>query len=327
MFTLKMKSFWIIFCWFCPAALFAQELVVINHGGSAAYQAPLRAAKDEGLFEKYGVKAELVGVQGASRQIDDLLRGRAQFSHVVAVGPVAAALAGADLVIVAGAFNKFPWSLAARKSMDQPADLPGKRIGIAEPGGYVELSLRAALKEWKVPLQKVAFVSSGDAAARRDALIANRVDATLLMPPETFYVERHQLRILAHLGEFNPGIPLDLLVVRRSYLATNRAVVKRVLQAYVEAVRLMQSDKQKALAVYRHMLEEDNPTTLEAIHESLARHFSFPPRVSREGLRLTANLIAEQRGVAKRPADIIEHLVDESLLGELEREGFFQNPR
>jgi ABC-type nitrate/sulfonate/bicarbonate transport system substrate-binding protein len=323
-FTLKIKSFWIIFCLFLPADLFAEDLVVINHGGSAAYQAPLWAAKEEGLFEKYGVKAELAGVHGAARQIDDLLRGRAQFSHVVAVGPVAAALNGADVVIVAGAFNKFPWSLAGRKSMDRPADLPGKRIGIAEPGGYVELSLRVALKEWNIPLQKVALVSSGDAAARRDALIANRVDATLLMPPETFYVEKRKLRILAHLGELSPAIPLDLLVARRSYLAQNRAVVKRVLQAYIEAVRLMQSDKQKAMAVYRNMLGEDNPIAQEAIHESLARHFSFPPRVSREGLRLTANLIAEQRGVAKRPADI-ERLVDESLLDELEREGFFKN--
>jgi NitT/TauT family transport system substrate-binding protein len=324
MFSLKMKVFWIIFGLFLPAALFAQERVVINHGGSAAYQAPLWAAKEEGLFEKYGIKVELAGVHGAAQQIDDLLRGRAEFSHVVAVGPVAAALNGADIVIVAGAFNKFPWSLAARKSMDQPADLAGKRIAIAEPGGYVDLSVRAALKEWKIPLEKVGLVSSGDAAARRDALIASRVDATLLMVPETFYVERIRLRILVHLGDFNPAIPLDLLVARRSYLARNRAVVKRVLQAYVEAVRLIQSDKQKAMAVYRTMLHEDLPITLEAIHESLARQFSFPPRVSREGLSLTANLIAAQRGLAKRPADI-ERLVDESLLDELEREGFFKN--
>lgn len=323
MFTLKIKFFWIIFGFFLPAALFAQERVVLNHGGSAPYQAPLWAAKKEGLFDKYRVKAELVGVHGAAGQIDDLLRGGAQFSHVAAVGPIAAALNGADVVIVAGAFNKFPWSLAARKSMDEPADLAGKRIAIAEPGGYVELSLRVALKQWNIPLQKVGLVSSGDAAARSDALLANRVDATLLMPPETFNVERHQLRILAHLSAFNPAIPLDLLVARRSYLAQNRAVVKRVLQAYVEAVRLMQSDKQKAMTVYHYMMDELQPLSLEAIHESLARQFSFPPRVSREGLRLTANLIAEQRGIAKRPADI-ERLVDESLLDELEREGFFK---
>ena len=118
MFTLKTNLFWILFCLVLPAGLLAQERVVINHGGSAAYQAPLWAAKEEGLFEKYGVKAELVGVHGAAQQIDDLLRGRAHFSHGVAVGPIAAALGGADLVIVAGAFNKFPWSLAARKSMD-----------------------------------------------------------------------------------------------------------------------------------------------------------------------------------------------------------------
>jgi ABC-type nitrate/sulfonate/bicarbonate transport system substrate-binding protein len=316
---------WIIFSFLLlPAYLFAQERYLISYGGSAGYQVPIRVAKELGLLDKYRVNAELVAIPGSAKQIDLLLGGGIQFSHTAAVGPISAFLKGADMAIVAGAFNRSPWNIVTHGVIQTPTDLIGKKIAVGMPGGDVELSLILALKDWGVPLQAVEIVPSGDSATRFNALARKEVDAAVLAPPETFTAERKRLRVLANMGRLEPSVPLDVIVTRRSFLQKNRAVVKNFLKAFVESVHLVKTNREKTIGVYQNMLaEDDSPMLAVALYEYYARQFSFPPRVSREGLRITAELLGQRNGFRKRAAEV-GRIVDESILDELEREGFFK---
>lgn len=306
------------------SSLSAQDRYVVSYGGFSGYQIPIWVAKDLGLFEKYKISVELVMVPGSSRQMQALLGGSIHFAHTDATGPVTAFLRGAaDLVIVAGALNRFPLSVVTQMEIRQPADLVGKKIGIVNFGGQNELSVVLALKEWNIPKEAVTIIPSGSTDTRLLALTTKAIDATVLAPPDTIKAEKLGLRILAHMSDMNAAFVLDAIVTRRSFLEKNRGNVKRFLQAYIEAVHTVKTNKEKTVTVYQKMLKQRDHEIMGQTFDYYAPRFSMPPRVSREGLRTTAEFITQRQGGLK-PAVEVERMLDESLLEELEREGFFK---
>ncbi|HEY2987770.1 MAG TPA: ABC transporter substrate-binding protein [Candidatus Binatia bacterium] len=325
-----MKFVWLIFFLLLSADLLAQEKsavkYAISRGGSAAYESPVSVIKELRLLEKYKLNGEVVSVSGSSKQIEALLDGRSHFSQTDSAAPVAAFLRGADLVLVAGALNKFPWSIATQSSIHEPADLIGKKIGIANFGGQQELSIWLILKEWNIPASAVHIVPSGDAVNRLVGLSTKALDAAVLAPPDTFTAAKMGLPILANLAEMKTALPLDVVATRRSLFEKNRDAVKRLLRAFVEAVHVAKTNRSKMIAVLQKQLREDDPIAAAGVYEYHAVQFSFPPRIDREGLRLAAQLIAEKIGPAKHLSEI-DRLVDESILDEFEKEGFFKSLR
>jgi ABC-type nitrate/sulfonate/bicarbonate transport system substrate-binding protein len=98
---------------------------------------PIWVTKEFGLLEKHQLRGELVMIPGGSRQMQALIGGSIQFSHIDSTGPITAIQRGAELVIVAGALNKFPFSFVTQKEIRQPSDLIGKKIGIVNFGGQM----------------------------------------------------------------------------------------------------------------------------------------------------------------------------------------------
>jgi hypothetical protein len=68
-------------------------------------------------------------------------------------------------------------------------------------------------------------------------------------------------------------------------------------------------------------LKQDNPTALEQTYRYFAPQFSFPTRVSLNGMRNTLEMIAKEDSKVDTN---VGRYVDESLLDELEKEGFFK---
>ncbi|HVO94682.1 MAG TPA: hypothetical protein VMT22_17665 [Terriglobales bacterium] len=71
----------------------------------------------------------------------------------------------------------------------------------------------------------------------------------------------------------------------------------------------------------RRMRVED-PETIKSTYDYFAPRFSFPPRISRSGVRDTLAFYAEQNPEFKNRK--AEEFVDSSIMDELEREGFFK---
>ena len=307
-----------------PAICRAQEHYLIAYGGFAGFQAPIWAAKDLGLLNKYGLSGDVVMVPGSTREIQALLGGSVQFAQVDAVTTINAVNQGADLVIISGSLNTFPFSFVAQKEIRKPEDLAGKKIGIVGFGGANELAVVLALKEWNVPRNSVTIIQSGGAANRLVALSAKALDATVLAYPELGEAVRMGMTVLAHMRDMKTAaFPMNVIAVRRTFLETNRAQVKRFQQAYAEATYQFLNSKDKALAVLSKRLQQKNPTAIEETYRYFATSFSFPTRVSQQGLRNTLEMIA-QRTPGTKPETNLGKFLDESTIDELEREGFFK---
>ena len=300
------------------ASLCAQEKILVSYDGHSGFQGPIWTAKDLGLFEKHGLSAELVMIPGGARAMQALVSGSTHFAQGSATAPISVRLQGGDVAMIATALNKFPFSLVAQKEIRKPADLVGKKIGIVNFGGSNELAVALALKEWNIPRQAVTLLPSGEAANRLIALSTKALDATVLSPPYTAEAVRMGMSILAHMSEMKALFPQTVITARRSFLEKNREAVKRFVRAYSEAIYQFMTNKEAATAVYTKRLKQKNPEVIKETYDYYAGKFSLPPRAEREGLRNAAGLMGQGKVVE------VEQFLDESVIEELEREGFYK---
>ncbi|MDP2605049.1 MAG: ABC transporter substrate-binding protein [Deltaproteobacteria bacterium] len=312
----------IVFSLGAPLALFAQERYAISYGGTAGFQASIWAMKDLGALEKYGLDADVVLVPGTTRGIQGLLGGSLHFAQVDAAGALTAILNGADLVLVGGTMNKIPFSMVTQPEIRDPKQLKGKKIGVVNFGGANEFAVLAALKEWDIPAQSVTIMAAGGAANRLVGLSAKALDATVLSPPETLKAEQLGFRILLHLSELKASFPMNMIAVRGAFLEKNRDAVKRFLKAHSDAVYQFKHDKKKGVRVYQKRLRQKEAAVIDATYDYYAPKFEVPPRVNREGLEFTAKFVMGR--VAGGKTLDINKILDESILDELDKEGFFK---
>jgi ABC-type nitrate/sulfonate/bicarbonate transport system substrate-binding protein len=307
-----------------PAGLAAQESYLVAYAGFAGFQAPVWAPKDLGLMEKYGFNGDVVLVPGSVRQIQALQGGSIHFAQVDAATAINAINQGADLILLSGSLNSFPYSFVAQKEIRKPQDLAGKKIGVLAVGGATETATILALKAWNVPRQSVTIFPAGDTVGRIAALSTRAIDATVLSYPDINEAIRIGMHALAEMSEMKEAsFPMNVLAARRSFVEKNRETVKRLQQAYAEGTYLFINDKEKGLAVLAKRLRQKNPKVLEETYQYFAKKFSFPTRVSQAGLRNTLELLSQRTPGAKIDMNLSRYL-DESTLDELEREGFFK---
>jgi taurine transport system substrate-binding protein len=309
-----------------PFAVFAEDGVVVSYDGYAGFQGPLWAAKDLDLFKKYGLKAEMVLITGSTRAMAALISGSSDFAQGSASASIPIRLRGGDIVIIAAALNKFPFSVVTQKEIRDPSDLIGKKIGILNFGGSTDLAITLAFREWNIPRQAVTIFASGGAPERLAALSTRAIDASVLSPPETLVAARLGMNILAHLSDLKAAFPQTVITVRRSFLEKNRDAAKRFVRAYSEAIYQFKTEKAKGMAVYANRLKQQDSKVLDATYDYFAPKFSFPPRVERDGLRNALELVSDRDREAKGEINV-EQFIDERVIDELEKEGFFKNMR
>ena len=302
----------------------AQQLHIHSGAGVSATQLPFWTAKHLGIYAKYGLTVELVAISSGARGMQALVGGSTQSANMAAMSPIRTVLAGGEVAIVAGYLNKSLFKLVSQRDIRKPADLRGKRIGLANFGGSTEFGVLMALKELNVPRESVKLMPYGGSGARYAALEAKGLDATLLPYGEALVAEKRGFTILADLPELVTEFPDRLIIMRRSSLEKDRGNVKRFLQATTEALFEIKSknSRERIVTILAKELKVDRKQA-EENYEEYHDAFSLPPRVGRKGLAAVLELMQHEIGKSKAELDV-NRFVDESILDELEKEGFFK---
>ena len=233
------------------------------------------------MLTKYGINADLILTPGSTRQIQAMLGNSVHFAQVDAVTTINAIAQGADLVMISGSLNTFPFSFVAQKEIRKPEDLTGKKVGIVGFGGANELAVLLALKEWNMPRNAVTILQAGGAPQRYLGLVTKVLDATVLAQPEIGEAQRNGMNVLVHMRDMKTAaFPMNVMVVRRSFLQQNRDLVKRYQQAYAEATYQLLNSKEKATAVLSKWLQQKNPKAIDETYQYIATSFAFPTRIA-----------------------------------------------
>lgn len=307
---------------FSSNAAQAQEKIRLAHSALESSNSVWYLAKDLGLYKKYGLDADLLFIPSTTTSVSSLVAGDVQMANASGGGVASAVVAGADLVMVSCYLNSLPYELVVNESIKSAEDLKGKSIGISRVGSASDVAARALIKGLGLePDKQVPIMQVGGPAERAASFRTGRI-AGFPSPPGIIHLTKGMpFRILIGTADFPKRFefPYICATTTKSYLARQRETVKRVLMAHIEAVHYFKTHKDESKKIVAKYSRINNEDYLEAAYAASAKLYDTVPRVTRAGTEIQI-----KEATSRKPGAQLrfEDMVDESLIRELEKNGF-----
>ena len=327
--TLSCLSLLLLFCLLQDQALAAAaalQKVVITPASFSDREGMLVVAQRQGLFRKYNLDAQVVLMPNAPLALSALTSGDSQFYYGTTSGTsLGSVLNGLDGVFVAGFVNRLVGAFAVGRAIKTPADLKGKKIGVASLGGGNWMFTMLAFEHWGIDPKRdnITFRIIGDTGVRVQAIATGIIDGSILGYTHGAMLQRQGFPILADLAELNVPFQDSGLFTRKSFLAQHPETVENVLRALVDAIAFIQEPENKA-AVLKSLAQwlrlpkpEDALEGYDFMRKMYARRIY--PNV--DGIRNAIRLLTvtnEKFGRLKA-----EDVFDDRIVRKLEKEGLF----
>jgi NitT/TauT family transport system substrate-binding protein len=315
----------IVTLWFTPVNLApAAQPDTLNLSYSALVPsgAPFWIGQELRLFEREGLKTQLLYINAATRVMAAILAGEVQLS-LSGVGALVSAFGqGSDPVAIAGAVNKINVSIFARPEIRAPDDLKGKRMGITRFGGLYDFSATYALKKWGLQAGKdVVLIQIGDTPSLMSAMAGQSIHAATLQPPFTIRAAQLGYRELIDLSKSGLEYQNTVVLTTRSLVRKSPDTFRKFLRGYSAALAVFHTQKETSLKVMARYLKGLDPVLLEKSYEAYKAWVPEVPYINQPGME-TAIALTPAGGKEKeiKYADI----VDESMVRELEHQGFYR---
>jgi NitT/TauT family transport system substrate-binding protein len=285
-------------------------------------QSPLFVAIDAGAFRKYGMEVRYI-VTGA-RTIQALVGGSVQFAQGVSSRTVpAAALAGADTVLIANFSDKLLFTMHSAPEIHSLQDLKGKVVGVSGIGGSTDFATRLALREaGLIPDKDVAIRGVGGVPETVAALKAKVVHAGTLSPPSSFVAQKAGFKMLFDMSGLGVDYVSSGLGVKKASIASDRQQVKQFLMAMIEGAKILTRDEEFALRVLSKHTRIADREILKQSYNYLKPYFLKVPYPSQRAIKDTLDVLAKDIPKAK-DADPRE-FVDNSIVKEIETSGYIE---
>jgi NitT/TauT family transport system substrate-binding protein len=305
-----------------PAIAPAADRVNISHSAVSGSQAILFVTRDAGLFKKYDMELQIVFVAGAPPNIAALVSGDLDLTIFAGPAAIASNLEGANTVVLMTYINTMEHTFIARPNIKKPADLKGRKFGIARPGATDDYGVRVAFKKWGLDADKdITFLSVGTQPSRFAAVQTGMVDATLLQPPFTVKARQEGLIELASLGDLGLDYLGTSLATTRQTIQKKESLVRRFVRAIVEGIHFYKTQKEASIQSISRFTKLTDRTALEEAYNTYAiKYMARVPYPSLKGVEAILDDLAKTNPKAKG-ADP-KRFIEPRFLKELEDSGF-----
>jgi NitT/TauT family transport system substrate-binding protein len=295
----------------------------VGYPSPSASMYPLFVTKEAKLFDKHGIDADLVYVQGV-QMVQVHTAGQLDFTTTSGIVTLQSSVSGSDLMLLANSIERHLMKVMGHPSLAGPADLKGKSIAVTRFGSLTDLALRPILEKWKLdPNRDVSLVQIGRLSDIVPAIQQKRVAAGMLSFPTSFHAEKLGLKTLYDLSESEVEVPTTTVAVSRAYANKNRDIVLRFLRAYLEGSHRLLTDRDMGIKALRRYGGVQDAAPLAATYDLFtSKYIKKVPTLSTKAVQNALNLVAESNPKAKnhRP----EEFMDTSFLDELDRSGFIK---
>lgn len=305
------------------AASPALTKIRVGYPSPSASMYPLFVTKEAGLFEKYGLDAELIYVQGV-QMVQVHTAGQLDFTSTSGIVTLQSSVNGSDLILLANSIDSHLMKIIAHPSIAGPADLKGKSIGVTRFGSLTDLALRPVLEHWNLePNKDVSLVQIGRLSDLVPAIQQKRIAAGMLSFPTSFFAEKLGLKSLYDLSESGIEVPTTTIAVSRAYASAHRDIVLRYMKAYLEGTHRLLTDREisiKALKKYGGIQDQE---LLAATYDLFtSKYIKKVPTLTVKAVQNALQLVGESNPKAKgrRPREFM----DTSYMDELEKGGFIK---
>jgi len=310
----------------CLNSLAIAQLAKLNVGYSAisGEQLPAWIAKETRIFEKNGLDVQLIYFTGGTTAVLALVSGEVPISQVAGPAVVNSVLGGSDIVMVAGGATSLDYWLLSRPEIKKVEQLKGGSVAISRFGTASDFVARYALsKIGLTPGKDVTLVQIGGVPDRLGAVLAGKVQATVLNPPASFVGQKRGLNILADVAKLGLAFQHTGVATSKRFYRQQPDVVRRYVRSQVEAVHRIYTDKETCLKIlgkyFGGNVERD---ILEKTWELLTEENMLPKKQypTLEGLKTVLAPLAEKdvRAKAAKPEDF----ADLTFIRELDQSGY-----
>jgi NitT/TauT family transport system substrate-binding protein len=303
---------------------FAQDVKRLRYGVSpATTHLPIWAAKEGGIFSKYGLDVEVILMRGGPLNTMAIVSGQMQLSSAGAESVVAARTEGADLVLLACPIDADPVYLIARPEIKNPAELRNKTSGVSRLGSTTHFYLWAALKQIGIDADKeIRILQLGTSSEVAVALETGRIAVAALTVRNAIRFLDKGWPLLVDLSKTNFVYPPSCVTSSRAFLREQPGTVERVLKAYVEAIHRLKKDRAFAERVYAKTYRETDPKIIKKTVEVYADLFKSVPYVPDQGIDVVVKQLAQRRPLPKGFVSRAEQFRDNGPLEKLVKEGW-----
>lgn len=279
----------------------AADRVNISHSAVSGSQAILFVTRDAGLFKKYDIDLQIVFVAGAPPNIAALVSGDLDLTIFAGPAAIASNLEGANTVILMTYINTMEHTFISRPNIKKPADLKGKKFGIARPGATDDYGVRVAFKKWGLdPDKDITFLSVGTQPSRFAAVQTGMVDATLLQPPFTVKARQEGLHELASLGDLGLDYIGTSLATTRQTIQKKEGLVRRFARAMVEGIHFYKTQKEPSIQSIAKFTKLTDRAALEEAYNTYAiKYMARVPYPSLKGVETILEDLARTNPKAK----------------------------
>lgn len=318
------RSFWTMAAVLIAAsAAWAQTPVRVMTGYAATSgpHAVLWTAREAGLFEKNGIRAEVAYIRSGSTMAQTLVSGEIQMSQMGGPAMLAAGVAGMDLTFVAVALNTTPIVLMG--SVARIEELKGKAVGITRYGSNTDISARFAIRKAGLqPEKDVALVQLEDYPGIMGGIASGRIAAGALADPFTDAAKKLGYKEIADLAAMGLEFPFVGIAVKKSYIKDNTDTVQRFVRAYTEAIAIYKNNRDLAMKITSKYTGIKDPATLAATVDFYAPKLQRVPYATVGGVRFVLEQVAVRDARAKSFTP--ETFIDNHFVKQLEDSGFIK---
>lgn len=234
-----------------------------------------------------------------------------------------AAAGGADTVMILGITNLLTYDIWAKPEIKRPEDLKSKTIAISGFGSSSHVASFLMLKHFGLDEKRdgITFLVVGDEPTRAQALIAGRIDATIVDPSVSGSLKERGFSYLGNLQQLGVPFVNNSLATTKRFLKEHPRTVEAIVKTVIEGNAYMLNPANRTtvtgiLAKNLRLSQKD----AEKAYEDLLPKVERKPYPSMDAVKATIQIMGlrNPKIAQLKPED----LVDVSILQRLEQSGF-----
>ena len=222
-------------------------------------------AVEKGFFKKYGLDVEVVEFRGDATHVKALLSGDIDVSiNMGATQGIVSASKGAKIRLWVVANPITPYHFVARKEAGTTLQaLVGKSIAVSGIGAISYHIPRIVLERSGIDPEKFKYVAVGSPADRFKALVAGKIDATVVTNTEAAKLAQYpEVVALVNVPKIVPEIPYEFGMATEDYIQKNTDTLYKLAKAIIESNRWIAANKAGTVEIAKKILPEESTEVL-----------------------------------------------------------------
>ncbi|HEY7556920.1 MAG TPA: ABC transporter substrate-binding protein [Candidatus Binatia bacterium] len=283
----------------------------------------LYVMKEARLYEKYGLDAEVITMNGSGISSKALVSGGIDIAPIATPTVINANLAGADMQILAHTLPGVVHALMVKPEIKRVEDLKGKKVAVSSLGSLTDFLVRyIAKKKGLNPDRDLTLIQTGGDPDRIVALSSGVVEGAALSHPAYGRAQKLGFPMLWDSAK-EVNYPWIEITTRRALIKRDRDMLTNYMRAHLEGIALFKRDREFGKRVIKKTLRVDDDELVNESYDIFSKAFIPAPYPNLQGMKTSYEYVA-----ATRP-DVWKHKPEEfadlSFVEELEKSGFIKS--